>query len=149
VDKLYLEDFSVGQHFELGSRSLDEASILAFAREYDPQSFHIDHEAAKASLYGGLIASGWHTMSIFMRLCVDGLLARTHSMGSPGVDTVRWPAPVRPGDTLSASLNVTDVRPSKSKPELGFVRNTGTMVNQKGETVLAFDAALMVRRRPG
>ena len=149
MDKLYLEDFSTGQRFELGGRSLDEAAILEFAREYDPQPFHIDHEAARASIYGGLIASGWHTMSIFMRLCVDGLLARTYSMGSPGVDTVRWPAPVRPGDTLSASLIVTEVRPSLSKPERGFVRNTGTMVNQRGEIVLSFEATLMVRRRPG
>lgn len=148
MDKLYLEDFSVGQRFDLGSRSLDEASILAFAREYDPQPFHLDHAAAKASIYGGLIASGWQTMSTFMRLCVDGLLLRTHSMGSPGVETVRWPAPVRPGDRLTASLTVTEVRPSRSKPELGFVRNTGTMVNQTGETVLTFEGALMVRRRP-
>jgi len=148
MDKLYLEDFSAGQRFELGRRTLSEADILAYAREYDPQPFHVDREAATASIYGGLIASGWHTMSVFMRLCVDGLLLRAHSMGSPGVDSVKWPAPVRPGDTLTASLTVTEVRPSNSKPDRGFVRNSGRMLNQKGETVLAFEAALMIRRRP-
>src|SRR5579859_3157513 len=104
----YFEDFAVGHTLELGSYTITREEILAFARQFDPQPFHTDEEQAKASLYGGLIASGWHTASIFMRLLVDGLLNDTASMGSPGVDELRWLRPVRPGDTLRARFTVRE-----------------------------------------
>lgn len=148
MQKLYLEDFIPGQSFALGSRTMDHDAILAFAREFDPQPFHTDESAARGSIFGGLIASGWHTVAVYMRLLVDGLLMRTASMGAPGVEEVRWPEPVRPGDTLTATLYIDSVRPSKSRPDIGFVSTRAEMVNQNGETVLTIKAPLMLLRHP-
>ncbi len=148
MSKLYFEDFLPGQSFALGSRTLERDEIIAFAREFDPQPFHLDEAAAADSIFGGLIASGWHTVSIYMRLLADGLLARTASMGAPGVDELRWLKPVRPGDTLTASLIVDSVRPSKSKPQLGFVATRSEVINQHGEIVLTLKAPTMMLRRP-
>ena len=114
--RLYFEDFEEGQVYELGEKTLTKEEIVAFAREYDPQPFHVDEEAAKGSAFGGLIASGWHTAAIFMRLYADAVLSRAESMGSPGVEELRWLKPVRPGDTLSARLTVLDAAPSASRP---------------------------------
>ena len=116
---IYFEDFAAGQVYELGSRMLDRDAIIDFATEFDPQLIHVDEEAAAKSIYGGLIASGWQTCTLYMRLLCDGILLRVHSMGSPGIDELRWLAPVRPGDTLSAILRIDDVRTSESKSDRG------------------------------
>ena len=143
----YLEDFAPGQEFDLGTRAVTRDEIVAYARMFDPQPFHIDEAAAARSIYGGLIASGWHTVSLFMRLLVDGLLRDSAGMGSPGVDEVRWPNPVRPGDVLSARAVVDAVRPSRSRPDRGVVRTRYAMRNQDGAPVLAMKGVGMFRRR--
>lgn len=148
MEKLFLEDFYVGQVIELGGRSVTLEAILAFARDFDPQPFHVDEAAAKKSIYGGIIASGWHTTSILMRLMVDGLLSRSASMGSPGVDQIRWLLPVRPGDTLSARGVTTEVIPSQQKPDRGVVNSTYEVYNQKGEKVMTMQGMCMFKRRP-
>ena len=145
---LYLEDFEPGQIIELGSRTVTKEEIIAFAEQYDPQPFHIDEAAAAETIYGGLIASGWHTVSLHMRLLVDGLLSNAASMGSPGVDEVRWLKPVRPGDVLTARGVVHEVVPSRSKPDRGILRTTYEMFNQDGERVLSMTGVGMFRRRP-
>ena len=147
VSQLYLEDFQVGQVVELGSTTITRDEILDFATQYDPQPFHVDEAAAEQSIYGGLIASGWHTVSLFMRLLVDGLLCRAASMGSPGVDEVRWLKPVRPGDTLSARSIIHAVIPSRSKPDRGILRTTYEMFNQDGDRVLSMKGVGMFARR--
>ena len=119
MPEIYLDDLEPGQVHDLGRRTLTRDEIVAFAGAWDPQPFHLDERAAAASIYGGLIASGWHTVCVFMRLFVDGLLNRAAAMGSPGVDELRWLRPVRPGDTLAARLEVLEVRPSRSKPDRG------------------------------
>ncbi|MDE0779414.1 MAG: MaoC family dehydratase [Alphaproteobacteria bacterium] len=144
---LHLDDFEAGQVFELGQYSFTQDEILTFATEFDPQPFHIDEAAAAQSNYGGLIASGWHTGSVFMRLLVNGLLHRCASMGSPGVDELRWLAPVRPGDTLTARLEIEDVRTSKSKPDRGFVTTRAVLTNQVNIDVLTLRAPLMIQRQ--
>lgn len=144
---IYFEDFAAGQEYELGSRTLDRAAIIAFATEFDPQLIHVDEEAATQSIYGGLIASGWQTCTVYMRLLCDGMLLRVHSMGSPGVDELRWLGPVRPGDTLSALMRIDGVRESKSKPDRGIIMTAGEVRNQNGDLVLTLKSALMVRRR--
>lgn len=144
---LHLEDFESGQIFELGEYKFDTDEIIAFAKQFDPQPFHIDKDAAAASTFGGLIASGWQTGSVFMRLLVDGLLVRCASMGSPGVDELRWLAPVRPGDTVTAVLEIEDVRPSKSRPDRGFITTRAVLTNQDGTDVFTLRAPLMLRRR--
>jgi acyl dehydratase len=130
------EDFEPGQVYELGSRTVTEAEILEFARQFDPQPFHLDPEAAKESVFGGLIASGWHTGAIWMRLYVDAMLGGAASRGSPGVEELRWLEPVRPGDTLTGSLTVLDVTPSATRSDRGSVRIRGELTNQDGVTVL-------------
>lgn len=144
---LYLDDFEAGQTIELGSRSVTKEEIIAFAEQYDPQPFHIDEDAAADTIYGGLIASGWHTVSLFMRLLVDGLLSNAASMGSPGVDEVRWHKPVRPGDTLTAKGIVHEVVPSRSKPDRGILRTTYEMYNQHGDRVLSMKGVGMFGRK--
>jgi acyl dehydratase len=116
------EDFTVGDTFEVGDYEVDADEIMDFGRRYDPQPFHTDAEAAKASIFGGLIASGWHTCAMSMRMLVDNVLSPTHSLGSPGVDEVRFLAPVRPGAHLRLRVTVVDVIPSESKPDRGVVR---------------------------
>ena len=144
---IYFEDFAAGQEYDLGSRTLDRAAIVDFATEFDPQPFHVDEEAAEQSIYGGLIASGWQTCCVYMRLLCDSFLLQVHSMGSPGVDELRWLGPVRPGDTLSAKLRIDEVRASKSKPDRGIVMTAGEVRNQDGVLVLTLKSPLMVRRR--
>ncbi|BBK31326.1 acyl dehydratase [Stella humosa] len=144
----YFEDFTTGDVYELGSRSVTKAEILDFARQFDPQPFHIDEEAAKDSIYGGLIASGWHTAAMTMRLLVDGILGDAAGMGSPGLDELRWLKPVRADDTLSARMEITSIRASESKPDRGVVNSLIQVTNQKGETVLTWKAIGMYRRRP-
>ena len=120
--EIYFEDFQVGQVYELGSYTVTEEQIISFATEFDPQPFHIDAGLAAETIYGGIIASGLHTASIFMRLLYDGLLCRSASMGSPGQDELRWVRPVRPGDTLSARGTEEELIPSKTKQDRGLNR---------------------------
>ena len=144
----YWEDMRVGETADLGSCAITEAEILAFARKYDPQPFHTDLEAARRSIYGGLIASGWHTCALMMRLSVDAARRdEAATTGSPGLDSCRWLKPVRPGDVLSARTEVLEIWPSRTKP-IGFVRRRSEMVNQQGEVVLRVIGITMYRRRP-
>jgi acyl dehydratase len=144
---LYLDDLAPGQVYPLGRRTLSRDEIVAFAREWDPQPFHLDEDVAKGSIYGGLIASGWHTVCVFMRLFADGLLSRAAALGSPGVDELRWLRPVRPGDTLEARLEILEVRPSRSRPDRGSVRARCMVTNQAGNEVLTMQAVLLFGRR--
>ncbi len=144
----YFEDFFPGQDIDLGTRAVTEEEIIAFASAYDPQPFHVDREAASHSIYGGVIASGWHTCGMMMRMVVDGLLAKSTSMGSPGLDSVRWLAPVRAGDTLNVHYQTTQVKASNSKPDRGVVWSKWVAINQHGETVCTVEGMGMFRRRP-
>jgi acyl dehydratase len=143
----YFEDFTPGQVIELGSHTITRDEILAFAKQFDPQPFHLDDEAAKKTIYGGLIASGWHTGSLMMRLLFDGLVKDTVSLGSPGVDELRWVKPVRPGDTLSARITVLECVPSRSKPDRGIVRSVVELRNQHGEVVVTSKGLSLFGRR--
>ncbi len=147
--ELYFEDFEAGQVFELGEKTLTKEEIVAFAREYDPQPFHVDEEAAEGSAFSGLIASGWHTAVVFMRLYVDAVLHRAASMGSPGVEELRWLKPVRPGDPLSATLTVLDAVPSSSNPSRGTVYFVSEVRNGRGEKVMTMKARGLFARRNG
>jgi acyl dehydratase len=144
---LYFEDFEPGTVFDLGARTLAKEDIVAFASEYDPQPFHVDEEAARESAFGGLIASGWHTGSVFMRLYADALLSRAAAMGSPGVEELRWLKPVRPGDTLTARVTVLDTTPSSRNPKRGTVHLFSEVENQRGETVMTMKARGLFARR--
>ena len=145
----YFEDFEPGQDIDLGTRTVTEDEIVAFARQYDPQPFHVDRDAAADSIYGGVIASGWHTCGMMMRLVVDGLLGKSSSMGSPGLDGVRWLAPVRAGDTLNVRYQTVQVKASASKPDRGVVWSKWVAINQRGETVCTVEGMGMFGRRPG
>ncbi len=146
--KWYFEDMVVGETIEVGTRTVSEAEILAFAREFDPQPFHVDPEAAAKSIYGGIIASGWHTCSMMMRMMVENFLGQAASLGSPGVDEVRWLKPVRAGDTLSVSTRATSATPSTSKPDRGVVATEWRAINQRGELVATVKGMGMFARRP-
>jgi acyl dehydratase len=144
----YFEDFAAGETRDLGSVQLSAAEIIAFAEQFDPQAFHVDPVRAEASVFGGLVASGWHTVGAYMRLFVEGVLNRVPSFGSPGVDQVRWLRPVRPGDTLRARFTVLEARPSRSRPDRGIVRSRGEMINQDAELVMSLEATNFIGRRP-
>jgi acyl dehydratase len=144
----YLEDFVVGETVALGSHEFTSESIIAFARDWDPQPMHTDPVRAAESMYGGLIASGWHTAGVYMRLLVDNLIAGTESLGSPGLDALRWLKPVRPGDVLRARITFLEVTPSRSKPDRGVLRSRGEMVNQDDEVVMSVEAVNFFSRRP-
>jgi acyl dehydratase len=144
----YYEDITVGERVELGSHTVTKAEIREFAERYDPQPIHVDEAAAAESVYGGLIASGWHTAAVCMRLLAEGFLNETESMGSPGLDELRWLAPVRPGDTLSASVEILDTRPSESREDRGYVKNRLVGRNQEGDDVITWEATNIIGRRP-
>lgn len=144
---LCFDDFAVGDVLELGAKTVSEAEIIGFAREFDPQPFHVDHAAAEHSLFGGIIASGWHTCAITMRLMVDGLLGKASSLGSPGIEQLRWTKPVRPGDTLTGRIIVLELRPSQSKPDRGTVKIRTEVTNQNGEQVMWMESFGMFGRR--
>jgi acyl dehydratase len=144
----YFEDFYPGQELDAGSRTVSEAEIIAFARDFDPQPFHIDPEAAAASIYGEVIASGWHTCSMIMRLIVDAMLGGSSSMGSPGLDKVRWHLPVRANDTLRVRYSTTQVKASVSRPDRGVVWSTWQAFNQRDELVCTIEGMGMFGRRP-
>jgi acyl dehydratase len=145
---LYFEDFPPGDVRESPPRTLTREEIVAFARQFDPQPFHLDDEAARRSIYGGLLASGWHTAAVVMRLLWETFLRDTASLGSPGVDEVRWLKPVRPGDTLRARFTVTEARPSTRRPDRGLVRSLSEVFNQHGELVMTMRGLGMYARRP-
>jgi acyl dehydratase len=143
---LFLDDLSVGQRFSSGSHTIDEAQIKAFAAQFDPQPFHLDGEAAKATLFGALAASGWHTAAITMKLLVEsGLPLRGGIIGSGG--EISWPRPTRPGDTLTALSEIEEITPSRSRPDRGMIRVRSETRNQHGETVQILIAKLVVPRR--
>jgi acyl dehydratase len=144
----YLDDFKPGDTFTTGSASISEREIVDFALAYDPQPFHTDPAAAKATIYGGLIASGFQTIAFGFRLIWDSGVLRAASMGSPGFDELRWLKPVRPGDTLHVEMEVKEVRVSQSKPDRGIMRAFYRYVNQSGEDVLSYTAMHLLRRRP-
>jgi len=144
------EDFSVGEKTELGTVTVTAEEIIAFAERFDPQPFHVDAEAAVDGPFGGLVASGWHTTALFMGLFVRGSLLDSASMGSPGVEEIRWTAPVRPGDTLTGRVTVTDSRPSSKRPDRGTIFTTSEVQNGDGEVVMTMKARGLFRRRePG
>jgi acyl dehydratase len=144
----YFEDFPVGDVRESPSRAVTRDEIVAFARQYDPQPFHLDDEAATRSIYGGLLASGWHTCALYMRLMWETFLKDTASLGSPGVDEIRWVKPVRPGDTLRVRFTVVEATPSRSKPDRGIVRSLSEVFNQHGEVVMTMRGLGLFGRRP-
>jgi acyl dehydratase len=147
--KWYFEDFEVGKTIAVGSRTVTEEEIIAFASQFDPQPFHVDPIAARQSMYGGIIASGWHTCGLMMRLMVDGFLKDAASLGSPGVDEIRWLKPVRGGDTLTVTTTVVGARPSASKSDRGVVHTLWQAKNQHEETVATVKGMGMYLRRPG
>lgn len=144
----FWEDYEVGQRFPLGSTTFTEEEIVSFAKLYDPQSFHVDREAAGRSMFGGIIASGWHVASKMMRLFVDNYVDHRTTLGSPGLDELRWLKPVRPGDTLTGFVECSGKVPSRTKPHLGVIHEYWTVTNQKGEIVMTSKGINMVRRRP-
>jgi acyl dehydratase len=145
--KYYWEDFPVGAVREFGGRTLSKEDIIRFAREYDPQPFHVDEETARKTVFGGLIASGWQTCGLAMRMMCDAYLLEAASAGSPGVESIRWVLPVRPGDTLRVRLTVLESRVLQSKPHIGLVRNKWEMFNQKNELVMHMEGYGMFLRR--
>lgn len=144
---IHWEDFETGEVIDLGEYHVTREEILEFAERYDPQPFHTDEDAARDSIYGGLIASGWHTCAMMMRLLCDAVLVEAESMGSPGVERVRWLQPVRPGDTLRGTMEVMETRPSRSKPDRGLVRSHWEIHNQDDELVMTMEGMGLYRRR--
>jgi acyl dehydratase len=145
-EKLWLEDLAVGQQYFSGMHTLTAEEIKAFAASYDPQPFHLDETAAGKTMFGGLAASGWHTAAITMRLSVQSFLLASGIIGSGG--ELRWPWPVRPGDTLQVKSEILEIIPSRSKPDRGMVRVKLTTTNQNGQIVQTFSPRLVVFRRP-
>lgn len=144
----YFEDFYPGQQIDLGERHVREDEIVAFARDFDLQPFHVDPAAAAESIYGGVIASGWHTCAMMMRLVVDGVMGGASGMGSPGLDGVRWLLPVRPGDTLRVRYVTRAVKASTTRPDRGVVWSTWIATNQHGDDVCTVEGKGMYGRRP-
>jgi len=143
----YFDDFAVGQTFGSGRHKIDRDGIKRFACEFDPQPFHLDEEAARDTMFGGLVASGWHTAAATMRLMVEGELKPRGGIIGAGFEELRWPKPVRPGDELRIESEVLDMRPSKSRPDRGLIKLRTTTLNQDGEAVQILVATLVVPRR--
>lgn len=147
IDRFY-EDFKIGDRFMSGGMTLTEGAIIDFARQWDPQPFHVDAEFARKWSFGGLIASGLHTMSVTLRLWLDLGIFRACSLGSPGIGEVVFPRPVRPGDTLRVVSDIVELRPSSSKPDRGICRLRQVTINQRGEQVMEQETTVFLRRRP-
>lgn len=143
----YWEDFPVGKVSEFGGITLSAEEIIAFARQFDPQPFHLSEEGGRNSLFGGLCASGWHTCALAMRMVCDEYLLETASLGSPGLENIRWLKPVRPGDTLRLRTVVLEARTLDSKPHVGLVRMRWEMLNQNNEEVMQMESYGMFQRR--
>lgn len=144
----YFDDYLPGASYDCGSVSVSEAEIISFATQFDPQPFHVDPEAAAQGPFGGLIASGWHTAALVMRQIVDHYLPAEASLGSPGLDEMRWPEPVRPGDTLRVRVTAVEARRSASNPGRGILKTLIEAVNQDGRTVMRATATNFLRVRP-
>jgi acyl dehydratase len=150
IEERYFEDYLPGSVYEYGSLTVTEPEIIEFAKRFDPQAMHIDPEQAVHGRYGGIVASGWHTVGLAMRLFVDHYLSRVASLASPGVDEIRWPNPVRPGDTLRVQLSILETRPSRSKADRGIVRTLIEALNQNDQLVLSMiGISILGRRQPG
>jgi acyl dehydratase len=149
IEGRYFEDYIAGAVYEFGHLIVEEAEVIAFGRRFDPQPFHTDPEAANHSGFGRLIASGWHTASLMMRLFVDHYLSHCASLGSPGVDDLRWLRPVFPGDTLSARVTVQEATLSRSKPDRGLIRSYIEVLNQDRQVVMTMKAMNLLGRREG
>lgn len=150
VERRYFEDYIVGLVHEFGPIAVEHDQVIAFAQNFDPQVFHTDPEAAKRTMFGGLIASGWHTASLTMRLFIDHYISKVASLGSPGVDELRWNIPVRPGDELSIRVTVLKTKRSSSKPDRGIVHSFIEVMNQNSEVVMTMKPVnfLLCRQRP-
>ena len=144
----FAEDYKVGDSFELGQFEVTREEVVEFAQKYDPFPFHVDDEAAKATVFGGIISSGWLTALVWLRLMHSHFLCYETVLGSPGHEEMLWPTPVRPGDRLSGTVEIKESRVSKSKPELGFVRYTATLTNQENDDVFVTTSTLMVKSKP-
>ncbi|MBO32657.1 MAG: acyl dehydratase [Rhodospirillaceae bacterium] len=144
----YLEDYEVGRTYILGEFSVDECEIIEFAEKFDPQPFHVNPIAAKGTQFGGVIASGYHVLSMAMRLLVDRFISPKSSIVSPGLDEIRWHQPTRPGDRLRCQVTVTSMRPSKSKPDRGILYDLVELHNQDGDLVLSYKSMGMYYRNP-
>lgn len=144
----WLEDYTTGAVYEYGSIALTEQDILQFAAQYDPQSIHTDPDAARGGPFGGIIASGWQTAAVFMRMFADNFLTAVGSLSSPGLDELRWTAPVRPGDALRIRVTIEDARRSRTKPDRGIVHTLCEMFNQDGTLVLSLRAMNLIAARP-
>jgi acyl dehydratase len=144
----YLEDLTPGTRLEFGGVEMTEEEIVGFARRYDPQPFHVDRAAGKASIFGDLCASGWNTTAVMMRMWVENFLSPEAALGSPGIDELRWLKPVYPGDRLRCRLEILESTPSRSRPFMGSVRLKGELLNQKDEVVLRLIGITLFRRRP-
>jgi acyl dehydratase len=147
VEDRWFEDFVPGAIYEFGEVRVSEAEIIDFARRFDPQPIHTDPQAAAENIFGGLIASGWHTAGLMMRMLVDGFLSKHASLGSPGIDELRWTRPVRPGDVLHLRVSVLEATRSRSKPDRGIVRTLIEVLNQRGEVVMSLKPMNMMRCR--
>ncbi len=147
IDNRYFEDYVVGSVYEFGSISVDEQEVIDFGKRFVPMSYHTDKEAAKKSIFGGLIASGWHTAALMMRLYTDYYLSSVAALGSPGVDEVRWTKPVYPGDALSLRVTVEEARRSASKPDRGVLRSFIEVLNQNREVVMTLKSINFMRCR--
>ena len=146
---IYLEDVKVGDAAEMGSYAVTREEVIEFASKYDPQPFHLSDEEAAKTHFGRIAASGWHTAAMTMAIIVRHVMrSEQASLGSPGVDALRWRKPVYPGDTISAATTVVDVAPSRSKPDMGSVRSEIVVSNQDGDAVMTFTSILLMRRRP-
>jgi acyl dehydratase len=148
VESRYFEDYIGGGIYEYGTITVTESEIIEFARQFDPQPMHIDRELAARGRFGGIVASGWHTVGLAMRLYVDHYLSRAASLASPGVDELRWPNPVRPGDSLRIRVSILETKPSRSKPDRGVVRGLVEALNQDDQLVLSLIVMSIVGRRP-
>ena len=144
----YFDDFRLGEKTDLGRYPVTEAEILAFAHQYDPQPMHIDRDFAARTPFGGLIASGWHSCAMFMRLQVDGMLKQSSAIASPGVDTIRWIRPVRAGDVLRAEAEVIEITPSRNRPDRGLVKHDCKVFNQQDELVMTLRTLALFSRKP-
>ena len=148
MTRQYFEDYAVGQVFNSGRLRVDREAILAFAREFDPQPYHLDEEAGRNSVFGGLVASGWHTAALTMRLLVESEFRPAGGILGVGFDELSWPRPVRPGDELHVRVDVLEILPSKSRPDRGMIRVRNTTLNHNEEAVQIFTGKLIVPRRP-
>ncbi len=148
VEDRWFEDFEAGAVYEFGNAEVTEADVLDFARRFDPQPMHVDPDAAAQGHFGGLIASGWHTAGLMMRLFVDHFLPRNASLASPGIDELRWTRPVRPGDVLRLRVTVLEATRSRSRPDRGMVRTLIEVLNQNGEVVMSLKPMNLLRCRP-